>query len=70
MRSTFKILIYLKKNSPKSDGTVSVLGRITIDRTISQFSLKISVPLNLWNTKAGKLTRKKKGYIFNPLCQT
>lgn len=58
MRSTFKILFYLKKNNPKSDGTVPVMGRITIDGTISQFSLKISVPPNLWDTKGGKLTEK------------
>lgn len=56
MRSTFKILFYLKKNNPKPDGTVPVMGRITIDGTISQFSLKMTVPSNLWDTKAGKLT--------------
>ncbi|MCC8143740.1 MAG: site-specific integrase, partial [Tannerellaceae bacterium] len=58
MRSTFKIMFYLKKNSPKSDGTVPVMGRITIDGTISQFSLKMNIPPNLWDTKAGKLTGK------------
>lgn len=58
MRSTFKILFYLKKNNPKPDGTVPVMGRITIDGTISQFSLKMTVPPNLWDTKAGKLTGK------------
>lgn len=58
MRSTFKILFYLKKNTPKPDGTVPVMGRITIDGTISQFSLKMNVPVNLWDTKAGKLSGK------------
>ena len=58
MRSNFKILFYLKKNSPKLGGTVPLMGRITIDRTISQFSCKMNVPLNLWDTKAGKLTGK------------
>ncbi|GHV48034.1 transposase [Bacteroidia bacterium] len=58
MRSSFKILFYLKKNSPKPDGTVPVMGRITIDGTISQFSCKINVPVNLWDTRAGRLTGK------------
>ncbi len=57
-RSTFKILFYLKRNNPKPDGTVPVMGRITVDGTISQFSLKMSVPPNLWDTKAGRLTGK------------
>lgn len=61
MRSTFKILFYLKKNSPKPDGTIPVMGRITIDGTISQFSCKMSVPPALWDTKAGRLTGKTTG---------
>jgi hypothetical protein len=58
MRSTFKILFYLKKNSLRPDGTVPVMGRITIDGTICQFSCKMNVPVNLWDTKAGRLTGK------------
>jgi hypothetical protein len=58
MRSTFKILFYLKKNNVRPDGTVPVMGRITIDGTISQFSCKMTVPSNLWDTKAGRLTGK------------
>lgn len=51
-------MFYLKKNNPKPDGTVPVMGRITIDGKISQFSLKTTVPPNLWDTKAGRLTGK------------
>lgn len=58
MRSTFKILFYLKRNASKPDGTVPLMGRITIDSTISQFSCKMTVPPNLWDTKAGRLTGK------------
>ena len=58
MRSTFKILFYLKKNNPKPDGTVPVMGRITVDGTISQFSCKMNVLPDLWDTKAGRLTGK------------
>ena len=58
MRSTFKILFYLKRNNPKSDGTVPVMGRITIDGTVRQFSCKMSVLPGLWDTKSGRLTGK------------
>lgn len=58
MRSTFKILFYLKRNASKPDGTVPLMGRITIDSTISQFSCKMTVPPNLWDTKAGRLKGK------------
>ena len=58
MRSTFKILFYLKKDNPKPNGTVPVMGRITIDGTISQFSCKMNISPNLWDTKAGRLTGK------------
>lgn len=54
-RSTLKILFYLKRNNPKPDGTVPLMGRITIDSTISQFSCKMTVPPKLWDTKAGRL---------------
>lgn len=48
----------MKRNASKPDGTVPVVGRITIDGTISQFSLKMNVPPNLWDIKAGRLTGK------------
>ena len=44
MRSTFKVLFYLKKNAPKKNGSVPVMCRITIDGTIAQFSCKMRHP--------------------------
>lgn len=49
-------MFYLKRNNIKPDGTVPLMGRIMIDGTISQFSSKMTVPPNLWDTKAGRLT--------------
>jgi integrase len=60
MRSTFKILFYLKRNASKPDGTVPAMGRISIDGGIAQFSLKMNIPPNLWDTKAGRLTGKSR----------
>ena len=58
MRSTFKILFYLKKNAPKKDGSVPVMCRITIDGTIAQFSCKCDVLPNLWDVKSNRASGK------------
>ncbi|MBS9767827.1 MAG: site-specific integrase [Flavobacteriaceae bacterium] len=54
-RSTFKLLFYLKKNAPKKDGTIPIMARITIDGKIAQFSTKLSVDLNKWDLKYGRV---------------
>ena len=54
-RSTFKVLFYLKRQA-EQNGKAPIMGRITINGTISQFSCKLSVPLKLWDTKANKAT--------------
>ena len=43
MKSTFSVIFYLKKQAVKKDGTVPVMGRITVDGTQTQFSSKLSV---------------------------
>ena len=50
-RSTFKVLFYVKRQSEKH-GQVPVMGRITINGTMSQFSCKLSVRSSLWDAKA------------------
>ena len=52
-RSTFKVLFYVKRQSEKL-GQVPVMGRITINGTMSQFSCKLSVRSSLWDAKANK----------------
>ena len=52
-RSTFKVLFFVKRQSEKS-GQVPVMGRITINGTMSQFSCKLSVRSSLWDAKANK----------------
>lgn len=58
MRSTFKVLFYLKKNAPKKDGSVPVMCRITIDGTIAQFSCKCDILPNLWDVKSNRASGK------------
>lgn len=56
-RSTFKVLFYLKRQA-EQNGKAPIMGRITINGTISQFSCKLSVSPKLWDTKANKATGK------------
>ena len=57
-RSTFKVLFYLKKNNLKPDGKAPVMGRITVNSTISQFSCKLNIKPDLWDTKANRAAGK------------
>lgn len=56
-RSTFKVLFYLKRQSEKN-GKVPVMGRITVNGTISQFSCKLNIHPALWGTQANKASGK------------
>lgn len=56
-RSTFKVLFYLKKNNLK-EGKAPVMGRITVNSTISQFSCKLNIKPELWDTKANRASGK------------
>ncbi len=56
-RSTFKVLFYLKRQA-EQNGKAPIMGRITVNGTISQFSCKMSVPSKLWDTKANKASGK------------
>ena len=52
MRSTFKVLFYLKRNKEKKSALV--MGRITVNGSIAQFSAKLSVPEHLWEVSGGR----------------
>jgi len=58
MRSTFKVLFYLKKNSLKPDGKAPVMGRITVNGEIAQFSCKLNIKPELWDTGANRAAGK------------
>ena len=56
MKSTFSVIYYLKRQVVKKDGTVPVMGRITVDGSQTQFSCKLNVDPKLWDTKGGRVT--------------
>jgi site-specific recombinase XerD len=58
MRSTFKILFYIKKNAVKSNGKAPVMARVTLNSEIAQFSLKCDVNPAEWNPKVGRAIGK------------
>ena len=57
-RSTFKVLFYLKKNNLKPNGKAPIMGRITVNGSISQFSCKLNIKPELWDIKANKAAGK------------
>ena len=54
MRSTFKVLFYVKKGSEKPNGNLPLMCRLTVDGEIKQFSCKMDIPLRLWDVKTGR----------------
>ena len=56
MRSTFKVLFYLKRNAPKKNGLIPVMYRITVNGKISQFSCKLDVEEKTWNIELGRVS--------------
>ena len=56
MRSTFKVLFYLKRNAPKKNGLIPVMCRITVNDKISQFSCKLDVEEKTWNIELGRVS--------------
>lgn len=56
MRSTFRVLFYLKRNAPKKNGLVPVMCRVTVNGKVSQFSCKLDVEEKSWNVELGRLS--------------
>ena len=58
MKSTFRILFYVKRDKQKSDGTFPIMCRITIDGVPARFNTKVSVNPSIWDAKSGTAIRK------------
>ena len=56
MRSTFKILFFLKRDKVKTNGTVPLFCRITVDGQEARFSMKCDVHPKYWDVKTGRAT--------------
>ena len=59
MRSTFKTVFYVNASKEKN-GIVPIMGRVTINGTIAQFSCKQTIPKTLWDAKGNRAKGKSK----------
>ena len=59
MRSTFKTVFYVNASKEKN-GVVPIMGRVTINGTIAQFSCKQTIPKALWDAKGNRAKGKSK----------
>ena len=55
-----KVLLYLKKSGLDKSGKAPIMGRITVNRTMAQFSSKLSCTPELWNPRESRLNGKSK----------
>ena len=56
----FKVLLYLKKSAPDKSGKTPIMGRITVNNSMAQFSCKLSCTPSLWNPRESRLNGKSK----------
>ncbi len=59
-KSTLKVRFFLRRNHVYADGTCCIMTRITINGDNTNFSSKLTVKPELWDTKEGKVTGKSK----------
>ena len=55
-----KVLLYLKKSSRDRSGKAPIMGRITLGRSIAQFSCKLSCNSDLWNPRESRVNGKSR----------
>lgn len=54
MRSTFRVLFFLKRDKQKANGHTPIFCRITIDKQEARFGIKKDVDPAIWEVKAGR----------------
>ena len=54
MRSTFKVLFFLKRDKKKANGNMPVFCRITVDGKEARFGIKADVNPEYWDVNTGK----------------
>ena len=59
MRSTFKVLFYVN-GSKEKNCIVPIMGRVTINGSVAQFSCKQSIHKDLWDVKGNRAKGKSK----------
>ena len=65
-RSTFKVLFYVN-GSKEKNGIVPIMGRVTINGTVAQFSCKCTIPRELWDVRGNRAKGRSKEAIATNL---
>lgn len=65
MKSTYRILFYIRKTRPNKDGLVTIAIRITIDGESIEFNPKLFVNPEIWNPIGRAEGRTKEAKIIN-----
>ena len=55
-----KVLLYLKKGTRDRSGKAPIMGRITLGRSVAQFSCKLSCNPDLWNPRESRMDGKSR----------
>lgn len=55
-----KVLLYLKKSGMDKSGKAPIMGRITVGRSIAQFSCKLSCNPDLWSPRESRMSGKSR----------
>ena len=59
MRNTFKVLFYVN-GSKEKNGIVPIMGRVTINGSVAQFSCKRTIAKTMWDAKGNRANGKSK----------
>ena len=59
VRSTFKVLFYVN-GSKEKNGIVPIMGRVTINGSVAQFSCKLTIAKTMWDAKGNSAKGKSK----------
>ena len=59
VRSTFKVLFYVI-GSKEKNGIVPIMGRVTINGSVAQFSCKLTIAKTMWDAKGNSAKGKSK----------
>lgn len=54
MRSTFKLLFYINRQKLKKNGKCPVMGRVTLDGKVSQYSTGLEIEPAYWDADTGR----------------
>lgn len=58
--NTFAVLFYINRQKVKKNGMCPLMGRISINTEVAQFSTKMEVPPGLWDAKKYRLAGKSR----------